>query len=116
MESGSGLAFQKTPFMFTTCISGLSEDVELAFKDLPKFMTIDLDQMIKAFDSLEAHVASIHQSSEQFSSPLAHFALTGASTVFVMVMVTVRVVDLVTVLKAVAVVNSVFVTSLVTVL
>ena len=49
-------------------------------------------------------------------SPLAHSALTGTSTVFVMVMVTVRVVDLVTVLKAVAVVNSVFVTSLVTAL
>ena len=46
----------------------------------------------------------------------ARSALTGASTVFVMVMVTVRVVDLVTVLKTVAVVNSVFVTSLVTVL
>ncbi|RLI40132.1 hypothetical protein DRO64_09490, partial [Candidatus Bathyarchaeota archaeon] len=49
-------------------------------------------------------------------SPLAHSGLTGASTVFVMVMVTVRVVDLVTVPKAVAVVNSAFATSLVTVL
>ena len=57
-------------------------------------------------------------SEETFSrpSPLVHSALTGASTVFVMVMVTVTVADLVTVLKAVAVVNSVFVISLVTVL
>ena len=65
MKSGFRLSFPEDSSHVTTCISGLSEDVELAFKDPPKFMTIDLDQMIKAFDSLEAHVASIHQSSER---------------------------------------------------
>ena len=44
----------------------------------------------------------------------ARSALTGASTVFLTVMVTVKVADLVIVLKAVAVVNSLFAISLVT--
>jgi len=61
MKFGFRLSFpEDSPLTFTTRIRGLSEDVELAFKDPSKFMTIDLDQIIKAFDGFEAHVASIH--------------------------------------------------------